>query len=198
MGRPCNPTHASLAQSKTYLIDAIDFLRQIQANHGNIVYQKMEISYNQKDTMLFKRYAGKFLRLISLDDSLLNLNKNFRLDTWLDAAIGLGKTPYEKKLMEKNARTQITYWGSDNASTDLHDYANKDWSGMLSTFYLPRWEMFMKQSLQQLEGKPVLQINYFKFEQAWAKRQRLTPIIYLSPDQEDSLIKQVLQEAWNL
>jgi hypothetical protein len=67
---------------------------------------------------------------------------------------------------------------------------------MLSAFYLPRWEMFMKQSLRQLEGKPVIQINYFKFEQAWAKRQRLTPIIYLSQDQGDGLINQVLKEAW--
>ena len=34
----------------------------------------------------------------------------------------------------------MTLWGP--ADSILHDYARKNWAGLISTFYIPRWEKF--------------------------------------------------------
>jgi alpha-N-acetylglucosaminidase len=37
----------------------------------------------------------------------------------------------------------------------LHEYANKHWSGMLTGFYRPRWQLFFQRADAALaEGKP--------------------------------------------
>jgi alpha-N-acetylglucosaminidase len=156
------------------IIDAIDFSRQVLSNKGDVMYSQMESTYAQKDSILFKKKANQFLNLILVDDSLLSLNKNFRLDSWLDAARALGETPYEKELFEKNAREQISFWGSDNPATTLHEYANKDWSGLLKTLYFPRWKMFIDQAYQQLLGQSSVLINYFSFEKDWASKKSIS------------------------
>ncbi len=163
-----------MSEHETWLIDAIDFSRQVLANKGDVLYSQMESAYAQRDSILFKYKANQFLNLILVDDSLLSLNKNFRLDTWLAAARFLGKTPYEKELFEKNAREQISFWGSDDPATNLHEYANKDWSGLLKTLYFPRWKMFIEQAYQQLRGQTPGQINYFSFEKGWATNTNIS------------------------
>lgn len=168
-------TFTSMSGSETWLIDAIDLSRQVLANKGDVIYNKMESAYSQKDSVLFRKTANQFLNLILLDDSLLSLNKNFRLDSWLDAARSLGKTSYEKGLFEKNAREQVSFWGSDNPSTKLHEYANKDWNGLLKTLYFQRWKMFIEQAYQQIRtGKPSELINYFSFEKEWASPKNIS------------------------
>ncbi|KAA9038682.1 alpha-N-acetylglucosaminidase [Ginsengibacter hankyongi] len=167
-------TYASMSETETWLIDAIDFSRQVLANKGDVIYNQMESAYAQKDSVLFKEKANRFLKLILVDDSLLSLDKNFRLDSWIDAARALGKTPYEKDLFEKNARDQVSFWGSDNPATTLHEYANKDWSGVLKTLYFPRWKMFMEQVYQQLCGQPNELIDYFSFEKDWALKNNIS------------------------
>jgi len=163
----------AMSENKTWLIDAIDFSRQVLANKGDVIYNQMDLAYKQKDSISFKKYAKGFLNLILRDDSLLSLNKHFKLDSWLDAARSLGKTAYEKELFERNAREQITFWGPDNPATTLHDYANKDWSGLLKTFYFPRWKMFIEQAYQQVVGR--FQLNDFLFEKDWASKQKIIP-----------------------
>lgn len=49
----------------------------------------------------------------------------------------------EKKYFNLNARTQITLWGDiDGDTTELFDYAWKEWSGLIKGYYYPRWEIF--------------------------------------------------------
>lgn len=43
---------------------------------------------------------------------------------------------------EWNARNLITLWGPRRSV--LHEYARKEWSGLLEGFYLPRWELFFR------------------------------------------------------
>lgn len=178
-----------MKNNNTYFIDAIDFTRQALANQGEIVYHQIESAFKLKDSVKFKKYSGEFIHLMSLDDSLLSMNKNFRLDTWLNAAYSLGKNLHEKKLFEKNAREQITFWGPDNPTTNLHDYANKEWSGLIRTFYIPRWKMFFKEQLSRLRGRVVEPVNYFSFEKEWTLRTEIPPKIIIKNPQK------ILREA---
>jgi alpha-N-acetylglucosaminidase len=50
----------------------------------------------------------------------------------------VGNTAGEKALYERNARNLITLWG--DANSPLHEYANRQWSGLLNNFYKKRWQ----------------------------------------------------------
>ena len=59
---------------------------------------------------------------------------------------------------------QVTFWeypqpNASNASaafnpSNLQDYACKQWSGLLSTYHKPRWQLFLNQTLAQLHADP--------------------------------------------
>jgi alpha-N-acetylglucosaminidase len=130
----------------------------------------MVTAFETRDKVAFRQSSNAFVALLRAQDELLATRKEFMLGTWLEAAKAMARTDAERALYEKNARTQITYWGPDNPTTELHDYANKEWSGLLSDFYLPRWEMFIADLNAQLDGKPAAEVNYFKFEKQWTEQ----------------------------
>ena len=73
-------------------------------------------------------------------------------------------------LFEFNARALITTWaGSRQASDDggLRDYSNKQWAGLTKDFYAPRWARWLKDRTDELEGKRVPAIDWFRFENRW-------------------------------
>lgn len=45
-------------------------------------------------------------------------------------------------------RNQVTLWGPDG---QIHDYARKEWGGLMAEFYAPRWEMFFKELIKYKE-----------------------------------------------
>lgn len=58
---------------------------------------------------------------------------------------------------EWNLRTQLTIWGTSVMAGDseVSDYANKEWSGLISSFYLPRWSAWLERLEQDLLlGRP--------------------------------------------
>ena len=50
----------------------------------------------------------------------------------------------------------------------MHDYANKEWSGLLADYYLPRWKAFFDYLSADMEGRKVPEPDYFGMEKAWA------------------------------
>ena len=53
--------------------------------------------------------------------------------------ISTGKTQAEKDQYEFNLRNQITLWGPE---ANIRDYAGKQWSGIMSSYYYNRWLSF--------------------------------------------------------
>lgn len=181
-----------MKNSKTYRIDKIDLVRQVLANKGEDVYKDMVNAYEQKDSALFAKQSTLFLSLIELQDSLLSSNEHFQLYSWLKQALDFGKTPGEKKLALKNAKTQITYWGPDDPKTNLHEYANKEWSGLMKHYYLPRWKMFVKVCNAALKGNSLVTPDYFSFEQDWSNKPDLYPPTKIPSDKLESIIQRIL------
>jgi alpha-N-acetylglucosaminidase len=92
-------------------------------------------------------------------DQLLGTRKDFLLGKWMADAKRWGVTPREKKLYAFNARDLITLWGPENST--LHDYARKQWSGLLEGFYKPRWQMFFQYADSCLESNSPLNMDVF-------------------------------------
>ncbi len=80
------------------------------------------------------------LDLISTLDNLLGTDVHFLLGPWIEDAKAFGTTSSEMVQNEQNARNQITMWGP---SGQILDYANKQWSGLVKDYYLPRWQLFV-------------------------------------------------------
>lgn len=154
--------------SETYEYDLVDLARQVMANNARNVYNQVVHAYNEKDSLALNRYSSTFLHLIDLQDSLLSTNKFFLLGKWLQAARQYGENEQDQRQALVNARTLISYWGPDDATTRLHDYANKEWAGLLKQYYAPRWRAFFAMLAGQLRGRKPQTPDFFSMERTWA------------------------------
>jgi alpha-N-acetylglucosaminidase len=99
----------------------------------------------------FERASQRFTELLRDIDTLLATREDFLLGRWLEDAKRWGKSEAEKAQMEWNARRVLTLWGETPV---IDDYAHKEWSGMISGFYLPRWEKALDRAKKDLrEGR---------------------------------------------
>lgn len=133
--------------------DLVDICRQALADQGRLQYLKTIADYNGFSRKGFAKDAHRFLEMVLLQDKLLGTRTEFRLGHWTEAARKLGTTPQEKDLYEWNARVQITTWGNRICADKggLHDYAHKEWQGILKDFYYKRWKIFMDALAKQME-----------------------------------------------
>ena len=100
--------------------------------------------YRSKDLAGAQKSASGMKELLSEIDSLLSGEPSFRLDRWLDAAASWGKDDAERQYYRHNALLIITRWGDPSR---LGDYACRLWSGLVSEYYAPRWELFLDEVL---------------------------------------------------
>lgn len=143
-----------LKSSEGYRYDIIDVTRQVMANYADTLQQTFAAAYAGKDYRMFNTTANKFLEVIDDMNTLLASHQDFLLGKWLASARETGTTTAEKDLYEKNARNLITLWG--DKESPLHDYACKQWAGMLSDFYKPRWLQFFSYVNRQIRlNQPV-------------------------------------------
>ena len=129
-----------LGASDGFRYDLVDVTRQVLADYASILQQNVASMYLSGDLAGFKTTSDEFLGLIDDMDKLLGTRSEFLLGKWLSDARSIGHTQQEKDIYEHNARNQITLWG--NKDCRIRDYACKQWNGMMSGFYKPRWERF--------------------------------------------------------
>jgi len=140
-----------LAGSDGFRYDLVDVTRQVLADYALVIHQRMAVAYDENNRNEFLRSGNEFVVLLSDMDDLLATRTDFLLGCWLESAKSWGTTAKEKALYEKNARNLITLWG--NKDCKLHEYACKQWSGMIDGFYKPRWELFIGQVAADMKYK---------------------------------------------
>lgn len=165
----------SLGSKETFQYDLVDITRQVLADIANGLYREVIVAYKENDLELFREKSKAFLELILDQDQLLNTQSEFLLGRWIETAKSHGDTPEEKALYEWNARVQITTWGPRTAANtgQLHEYAHKEWAGLLKDFYHPRWKMYFDNLENELEGETSIEIDFYEWEEKWTKRQNL-------------------------
>jgi alpha-N-acetylglucosaminidase len=151
--------------------DLVDVVRQSLADRGRIVYNRAVADFKSFDKKAFKKHSEEFLHLLLLQDKLLGTRSEFRVGTWIEKARNLGNNDEEKNLYEWNARVQITTWGNRYSANEggLRDYAHKEWNGILKDFYYKRWEAYWKTLCDVLDGKPLVELDYYSMEEPWIK-----------------------------
>lgn len=149
--------------------DLVDIVRQAVAEKGRLMYRVLVDAYKAGDRELFKLSSDRFLRLILMQDRLLATCPEFKVGRWLESARNLGSTEEEKDWYEWNARVQITTWGNRVAADDggLHDYAHREWNGLLRDFYYLRWKTWLDEQLKSFEGGQPKAIDFYALEEPW-------------------------------
>ena len=117
-----------------------------------------------------KEKSREFLMLLLAQDKLLNTEPNFMVGNWVNQARKIGHTLQEKNLNDWNARTLITVWGNRESAFMLHNYAYKEWAGVLKDVYYPRWRDFFINLIIEMEtGEKQPEIDYFAMDERWTR-----------------------------
>ena len=149
--------------------DLVDIVRQSLSDRGRIVYNQTIADFKSFDKKNFAGHSQEFLNILLAQDRLLGTRREFRVGRWIEQARNLGTTPKEKDLYEWNARVQITTWGNRVCTNDggLRDYAHKEWNGLLKDFYYKRWAAYWQTLQDVLDGKPMVELDYYAMEEPW-------------------------------
>ena len=151
--------------------DLIDVVRQAVADRGR--------------ELLYAHDSEAFMDALLAQDRLLGSRPEWMVGTWIGDALTLAEAvapgdPAVRVLFERNARLQLTTWG-DRACADggkLHDYAYKEWNGLLRDFYLPRWQAFFAAEAREPGSGATL--DWYALEEPWTLRTDPYPSLSLS------------------
>lgn len=142
--------------------DLVDLTRQYLQVLADRYYLKIKKFYSRQNLNQFNQLAEEFIELILDIDRILKTNEKFLLGKWLqsanDFAIEVGDENI-KDLYESNARYQITLWGPNG---EIVDYANKQWSGIVSNFLVPRWKIFFDALCDSINSHKKINYNTLK------------------------------------
>ena len=139
-------------ESDYFKFDLANARRQVLDNRALAVRDRFAKAYYKGDRQGMVEAADEFLGLCDQLADVLKTRTEFSLCNWIDDARSWGKTAGEKDYYEMNARTIISVWGD---SFHLCDYANRDYDGLVETYYKVRWQMFFDAVLAAFDaGEP--------------------------------------------
>ena len=133
-----------------YEQDVVDLLKRYLEEVAGAYWLQGLIDRDSNQPQGFTLESARFFSTLDDLDRLLGTIPEYRLSTWVNNARKWGRNRSEENQMEQNAKLQVTVWGGP----DLHDYAWKEWSGLVSSFYKQRWIRMMRVLLES-SGKAI-------------------------------------------
>ncbi|MFE2282935.1 alpha-N-acetylglucosaminidase [Streptomyces sp. NPDC059443] len=161
-----------LRGSSAYRFDLVDTARQALANHSRVLLPRIKAAYEAKDLALFRELTAEWAHREKQLDELVGSDPNFLLGPWLSAARAHGTDRAEQDRYEYDARSILSVWGRRSTSEGgfLHDYANREWSGLVSELYARRWSSYFASLEDALVRRAAPSaINWHSFEERWAR-----------------------------
>lgn len=135
----------ALGTNDAYRYDVVNLARQALGELGLPLINEVQAAYDRKDLPALHAAEQRVIELLRDLNTLAGTRREFLLGVWLADARRWGTTPAERRLYEWNARNIITLWGTrctEGQNDDLNLYAFKEWAGMFTSYYLPRWRAF--------------------------------------------------------
>ncbi|MGW8885946.1 alpha-N-acetylglucosaminidase [Streptomyces sp. NPDC055749] len=169
----------ALTTSDAYRFDLVDVARQALTNRSRILLPQIKAAYDAKNLTLFRTLTAEWKDDLALLDSLLASDTRFLLGPWLEAAKSWGESDADKAATEFDARSILTTWGHRSGSDagGLRDYANREWSGLVTDFYAMRWtKYFDTLDTALVTGQAPTAIDWFTVENAWNLQRNTYPV----------------------
>jgi len=133
-----------------YRFDVVNLLRQVMGQYGRHLLYEITTSYKDKDLQRFEALVDSFICLSGEIEELLATREEFLLGKWISDSRERATTAAEEQLYEWGAKEIITCaWHLPK----VYGYALKDWAGMYSSYYLPRWTKLFEAMRSDLSGE---------------------------------------------
>ncbi|GAA2494516.1 alpha-N-acetylglucosaminidase TIM-barrel domain-containing protein [Streptomyces longisporus] len=162
-----------LRDSSAYRYDVVDVARQVLSNRSRVLLPQIKAAHEAREEALFGRLTSTWLNWMDLLDDLLATSGPHLLGRWLADARAWGADRAEKDRLEYDVRSLLTTWGGRASSDEgLHDYANREWSGLVGGLYRTRWKTFFD---ALAKGKDPAHIDWFALEDRWAHAHETHP-----------------------
>jgi len=189
---------ASSPSLKNTSYDLVDVARQTLANESRLLLPRIKAAFEAKDPAQFERLTQRWLHYMDLQEQLLQTHPDFMVGTWLNHVQSWSSNPDELRRLNFDARSLLTTWGDRHASEEanLHDYGNKDWSGLTGDYYKARWQAYFNSLQQQLStGTPATPIDWFALGEKWNRGTNTYPTVAAGdPRQVATRIAQAINE----
>ena len=190
-----------LRQNDPYRYDVVNLARQALAARGLPLVLDVEAAYNRKDRAALVAAESRVLSLLGDLNRLTATRPEFLMGRWIEDAKRWGTTEEERRLYEWNARNLITLWGTkctEGQNDDLNLYAYKEWEGMFSSYFLPRWKTFFEGLNASLENETPFDRGAFAaqscdWEQQWS---RATTPFRTAPTGDPVVTARALADKW--
>ncbi|MFI1979570.1 alpha-N-acetylglucosaminidase [Streptomyces wedmorensis] len=167
-----------LRNTDAYRFDVVDVARQALTNRARVLLPRIRAAYDARDVETFRALVREWGADEELLARLVGADRRFLVGPWLAAARSWGTDPAERDRLEYDARSILTTWADRGPSetAGLHDYANREWDGLLRDVYAPRWAAFFERLDGALvSGKAPEPVDWFAMDDAWARAHRLYP-----------------------
>jgi alpha-N-acetylglucosaminidase len=167
-----------LAAVDTFQFDVVNATRQALGILAGYFAEQVQVAVQRADCAALEQAGRDLLGLADDLDALLATRPEFLLGRWLEDAKRWAANDDERRLYEWNARNIITLWGPRDSV--LHEYASRQWSGMFSNFYRPRWEKYLEARRAALDSKQPfdngrLEQELRTWEDQWTHRTEAHP-----------------------
>ncbi len=159
-----------LNDQETYQFDLVDLARQVMSDLSQTLHADLRNAYDTGNAAAFAKASTVYLEAIKDTDRLLSTNKMFLAGRWLGEARNKATSSELAKLYEWNARDLITLWGGPHST--LHDYAQRQYGGMMGDFNYTRWKIFFDAVQGSLNKKQKFDLSACmddirNYEQQW-------------------------------
>ncbi|MFJ8823083.1 alpha-N-acetylglucosaminidase [Streptomyces sp. NPDC102467] len=160
-----------LRRSSAYRNDLLDVSRQALSNRSRALLPRVKDVYEAGDAAGLDRLARDWLGLMDLLERLLATDSRQLLGRWVAEARAWGSDDAERARLAYDQLSLVTVWGTrSGAEAGLHDYANREWAGLVGGLYRERWETYFAALRTALdERRPPRPIDWFALEEAWVR-----------------------------
>ena len=160
-----------LKRSSAYKYDLMDVTRQVLSNSSRDLLPRIKAAYDAGELDRFRVLTAQWLREMDLLEEVTATNSQTMLGPWLADARSMATTEEEADALERDARGLVTVWGGrSGAEAGLRDYANREWSGLIATYYKPRWKTYFTELEAALtEKRDPKSIDWYAIGDAWAR-----------------------------
>ncbi|MEU3693327.1 alpha-N-acetylglucosaminidase [Streptomyces narbonensis] len=162
----------ALRTTDAYRFDLVDVARQALTNRGRVLLPRIRTAYEAKDAARFRELVAEWNAQLELLGRLVASDRRFLLGPWLADARAWGTDRAERDRLEYDARSILTTWGGrvPSETGGLHDYANREWAGLVQDVYAPRWAAYFASLDTALTNRTDPQpIDWFARDDAWAR-----------------------------
>lgn len=170
-----------LRRSSAYAYDLMDVTRQTISHRSRILLPRIKAAYDAKDRAAFEELTGEWFTWLGLLEETVATQPRHLLGRWIADARAWGADEEERDRLEYDAVSLVTVWGPRSGADDggLHDYANREWAGLIGGLYTLRWRTYFDGLAAALaDGTTPRPVDWYALEDGWVRDH---PAYYARP-----------------